>query len=138
MSPNRNELDINLDELKTISAQAKNAKRLEANRKKREEELKQQIELEKAQLEAESIIRTISYKLKQAAGDGKNFCDILELTYDDFRPTSTYQNRYNANNLTTKGRIVWDFLEDKGLKPEFYKSHDGVGIRSWDYIRANW
>ena len=134
--------DIDLDEIKSITAKAKKIQREEEARKRREEQIKRDLELEKAKNEAMAVIQTIPYKMKQAALDGKNSVSIVELKWEDFKRESSFswnkKEQEPSERLNTKAKLIWDFLDKKGLNPTLCTAHDGYGEKSWDYINANW
>lgn len=130
--------DINLVELKTLTANAQTRKREEEHRKRQEEYRKQQLEIQRLENEAKAVIQTIPFIVKQAASKGSNSATIIELKREDFKRTFKYSNRHRPEQLELKAKLIWDYLEQKGLNPTFYTAHDGFGEKSWDYIKANW
>ncbi|MEJ1517212.1 hypothetical protein R3O67_28800 [Bacillus cereus] len=130
--------NIDLNELKDITAKVQENKRAEEQRKIREEMFQKQMELEKKKNGALAIIQTIPYVVKQAAIEGKSGVNIMELKYEDFTRSSFYDKREKHERLDIKAKMVWDYLVENRLNPKIYTAHDGVGIQSWDYIQANW
>ena len=134
------DIKINLDEIRNITAKAQEQKRAEEERKRREEELRRKLDLEKMKNEAFAVIQSIPFKIKQAALEGHNYACIYELDYFKDFDTRSYLNKLDPNHLNLKARMIWDFLEQKGLNPDIYVAYDGMDERSKShyYIRARW
>lgn len=135
--------EIDVNNLRNITKQAQNEQKQDEERKRNEEILLKKLEVEKLLNEAKAVIQTIPFAVKQAAIEGRNEVSVYEInTYRDFErvqyPNNRYEKREQRKNLGVKAALIWDFLEEKGLSPSFYEAHDGVGMKSWLYIKANW
>ncbi len=132
--------DINVDELKQLTKNAKSLKTKEETRKRDEEELKKKLELEKIQNEAQAVIQSIPFKIRQSASEGYSHSLIYQLDQNSELEKSAPYINVERKHLKLKGQLIWDFLEQKGLNPSVSVSYDGFDQYSKSYytIHANW
>lgn len=132
--------NIDLNQLKNITSNAQRLQREEETRKRQEILFKEKLEKQRKENEAKTIIQGIAYVVKQAASEGRSSVPIMELKWEDFTRSysGNFSDRLNPKRLELKAKLVWDYLELKGLKPDFFTAVDGYGEKSWDYIQANW
>ena len=115
---------MDIDELKKITANAREAQRVEQAEKEKQEKERLERLAEEHRLKADHIIAMIPSKCKRAAEAGLDYVKIMPAESD--------------GTLKGVADLVWQFCVDSNLNPTLEHWHDGVGITGGYDIVVHW
>lgn len=91
------------------------------------------------QLFAASVLAEFPDKCEREAIRGRSHAVIMGLKHSrDYTYQGSNFNILGYDHLTGPGAIVWNYLQEAGLKPTLEYWHDGVGINAGFNIVAHW
>lgn len=129
---------VDLVQLRQLTEEAIQRGKLKEEKRLADIKAEDERKAKRDQLFAATVLAEFPDKCEKEAGRGRSHAIIMGLKYNrDY----VYDGNYNSltyDRLTGPGAIVWNYLQEAGLKPTIEYWHDGMGMDSGFNIVARW
>jgi len=131
--------EVDLAQLRQLTEQAIQRGKWKEEKRLVDIKVEDERKVKRDQLFAAAVLSDFPDKCEKEAGRGRSHAIIMGLKYSrDYVYQGNNFNSIHVELLTGPGAIVWNYLQEAGLKPSIEYWHDGMGMESGFNILVHW